>query len=277
MGVVRSKGGIYASPCPAHGEVLHRRREGSGRPPARVLAQISRPGWIDPPAFGTPDAHPMQTLPRTLGVLLVTAFAAACDGGTGSPGVDTVIIEADDSQVTVGGTLQLQATAYDDNGNVVTGRGVEWRSSNQNIAAVSAAGVLTGVAPGSVEITAEIGGERDTQTFDVVAPCPVQPYTLGTTVNGTLSVTDCTFQDDTYVDYYGFTLTSPRQVTITLRSTDFDAYLVLFSSTSAVVEQDDDDGGGNDARIVRTLTPGTYYIAANSFDVETGSYTLSTQ
>ena len=36
--------------------------------------------------------------------------------------VDTVIIEADAEFVAVGGTLQLQATAYDDEGDVITGR-----------------------------------------------------------------------------------------------------------------------------------------------------------
>ncbi len=215
--------------------------------------------------------------PRTLGILFLAALASACESGTGAPAVDTVVIEADDSQVAVGGTLQLRATAYDDDGDVVTGRPVEWRSSNQSIGTVSAAGVLAGVAEGTVEITATIGGARDSQTFEVLEPCPVQAYTLGTTVNGTLAATDCTFQDDTYVDYYGFTLANPRQVTITLRSTEIDAYLVLFSSTAAVLEEDNNDGGGNDAQIVRTLAPGTYYIAANSFSVETGSYTLSTQ
>jgi hypothetical protein len=247
--------------------------------PPWPLAQISRTGSADPPAFRTLDAPPMNTPTalRTLGVLILTAFASACDGGTDSPVVDTVIIEADDSQVAVGGTLQLQATAYDDNGDVITGRRVEWSSSDRTVATVSDAGLLTGVAAGTVAITARIGGGQDTQSFDVLTPCPVQNHTLGTTVIGSLAATDCTFQDGTYVDYYGFTLANPRQVTITLRSTDFDAYLVLFSSTSTVIEQDDDDGGGSDAQIVRTLAPGTYFIAANSFEVETGAYTLTTQ
>ena len=221
----------------------------------------------------------MQThaIPRTLGILLLAALASGCESGTGAAAVDTVIIEADASDVAVGETLQLRATAYDDDGDVVTGRPVEWRSSNASIATVSATGLLAGVAGGTVEITATIGGERDSQSFEVLEPCPAQPYTLGSTVNGTLTATDCTFQDGTYVDYYGFTLGAPGQITITLRSTDFDAYLVLFSATSQVLEQDDDDGGGDDAQIVRTLAPGTYYIAANSFQAATGGYTLSTQ
>ncbi|HEU4880949.1 MAG TPA: DVUA0089 family protein [Longimicrobium sp.] len=217
-----------------------------------------------------------RTFTRTLGIVLLAAAAAACESGTSTPAVDTVIIEADDSQVVVGGTLQLRATAYDENGDIITGRPVIWTSSDQNIATVGASGLLTGLQPGTVDITAQIGGEQDTQTFDVVSLCPVTPYTIGTTVNGILASTDCTFQDGTYVDYYGFTLANPRQVTITLRSSQIDAYLVLFSSDAEVIEEDDDDGGGNDAQIVRTLPPGTYYIAANSFAIETGPYTLTT-
>lgn len=218
-----------------------------------------------------------RTTPRTLGVVLLAAFACACDGGgTNTPVVDTVILEADDSQVAVGGTLQLRATAYDEDGGVITGRPVVWTSSDENLATVGPSGLLTGLQPGTVDITAQIGGEQDTQTFDVVSLCPVTPYTIGTTVNGILASTDCTFQDGTYVDYYGFMLANPRQVTITLRSSQIDAYLVLFSSDADVIEEDDDDGGGNDAQIVRTLPPGTYYIAANSFAIETGPYTLTT-
>lgn len=217
-----------------------------------------------------------RTFPRTLGAVLFTVLASGCESGTGTPAVDTVIIEADDSQVTVGGSLQLRATAYDENGGVITGRPVQWTSSDQNVATVGASGLLTGLQPGTVDITARIGGEQDTRTFDVVSLCPVTPYTIGATVNGILASTDCTFQDGTYVDYYGFTLANPRQVTITLRSSQINAYLVLFDADAVVVEEDDNDGGGTDAQIVRTLAPGTYYIAANSFAIQTGPYTLTT-
>lgn len=218
-----------------------------------------------------------RTTLRTLGVLAFAAFAAACDSGTNAPSVDTVIIEADDSEVAAGGTLQLQATAYDDDGDEITGRPVEWTSSNQNVATVSSSGLLTGVSPGSVNITAEIGGERDTQSFEVTDECPIIAYTLGSTVNGSLSTGDCVFEDGTRVDLYRFTVTAPRQVVITLRSTAFDSYLVLFNSAGNAIQQDDDSAGGNDARITTSLAAGTYIIGANSFAVSTGAYTLTTQ
>lgn len=214
---------------------------------------------------------------RTLGVLAFAAFAAACDSGTNAPSVDTVIIEADDSEVAVGGTLQLQATAYDDDGDEITGRPVEWSSSNENVATVSASGLLEGVSPGTVRITAEIGGERDAQEFEVTEECPIIAYTVGSTVNGTLSAGDCVFQDGTRVDLYRFTLTAQRQVVITLRSTAFDAYLVLYNAQGSAIQQDDDGAGGTDARITQSLAAGTYFIAANSVTVSTGAYTLTTQ
>jgi Bacterial Ig-like domain (group 2)/Bacterial pre-peptidase C-terminal domain len=219
--------------------------------------------------------HTRSTL-RTLGVLFLTALAA-CESGTSGPAVDTVIIEADASEVAVDETLQLQATAFDENGNEITGRSTTWRSSNTNVATVSASGVLTGVAPGSVEISAEIGGRRDSQTFDVYAACPQAAYTIGATVNGTLAQGDCAFDDGTRVDLYRFTLATQRQVTITLRSTAFDAYLVLFDATGAAVDEDDDGAGGTDARITATLPAGTYTIGANSYEPATGAYTLTSQ
>lgn len=245
----------------------------------RAVAQISRNVSGDPPAFPTRTNFPMhkRTILRTLGVLSLAAFAAACDGGTDAPSVDSVIIEADDSEVAVGGTLQLTATAYDDDGGVLTGRTVEWTSSNNSIATVSSTGVLTGVATGTVNITAEIGGESDTQSFQVTDDCPTVAYTIGATVTGSLTATDCVFGDGTSVDLYRFTLTTPRTVTITLRSTQFDAYLVLFTSTFTGITEDDDSAGGTDAQIVRNLAAGTYIIAANSFDIDTGAYTLTSQ
>ncbi len=213
----------------------------------------------------------------TLGVLALAAFAPACDSGTSGPTVDTVIIEAEDSEVTVGGTLQLQATAYDDDGDVITGQSVEWSSSNNSIATVSSTGLLTGVSPGAVNITARIGGQTDTQAFEVTDDCPILTHTLGTTVTGSLTATDCEFQDGTKVDLYRFTITTTRQVVITLRSSAFDAYLILFNAAGTGIEEDDDSAGGTDSRITATLPAGTYVIAANSFEPATGSYTLTTQ
>jgi hypothetical protein len=79
--------------------------------------------------------------------------------------------------LTAGLTTQLTAKAPD--GTVVTA-GLSWASNATGVATVSAAGIVTGVAPGSAVITANSGQESGTS---VVA---VQP--LGTTVQ---SVSAC--------------------------------------------------------------------------------------
>jgi hypothetical protein len=93
--------------------------------------------------------------------------------------------------------------------------------------------------------------------------------------NGVLSGSDCTLNDGSYVDFYSFRVTGSRQVTITLRSEQFDSYLSLLTSSGSLLDTDDDGGGDLDARITTTLSDGTYVIAANSLsDGETGSYSL---
>jgi hypothetical protein len=64
--------------------------------------------------------------------------------------------------------------------------------------------------------------------------------------------------------------------TIDLRSTDFDAYLILTDDDGGVLARDDDSGGGLDARIVfRAPYTGEYEIYATTFsEGARGNYTL---
>ena len=215
-----------------------------------------------------------------LPVLAALLALTACDGGTGATPVDSVIIEADDSELPVGSTLQLIATAYDDDGNEITGRDVEWSVSNPSIATIDDNGLLTGVAAGAVSVTAEIGGESDSQAFTVVNPfgnCPVANHTLGSTTTATLATGDCQLPDGTFVDLHRITVTTTRSVTITMRSTAVNSYLFLFNSLGDGITQNDNGAGGNDARITATLNAGTYVIGANSLTPGSGQYTLTTQ
>ncbi len=71
--------------------------------------------------------------------------------------------------VPVGLTTQLAATAYDLNGNSVSGAVISWTSSDTTKAKVSAAGLVTGVAVGSVTITAQSGTKSATATVTVTS------------------------------------------------------------------------------------------------------------
>lgn len=72
---------------------------------------------------------------------------------------------------------------------------------------------------------------------------------------------------------YRFTLRERQMVTADMRSSDFDALLVLRGE--GVEHRDDDGGEGLDARLVQVLEPGDYTIEATSATGGSGLFTLT--
>jgi serine protease Do len=127
------------------------------------------------------------------------------------------------------------------------------------------------------------GCSSATFTADFGDCTPVGAHTLGTTTTGTLVAADCAIPaDGTPADFYTLTLTQQRNVTLTLRSADFDAFLLLLDAEGALVRADDDSGSGTaegqsltDARIQVTLEAGEYRIGVNTAgEDDGGAYTL---
>ena len=94
------------------------------------------------------------------------AITATSEGQSGSAGVTvtpvpvaSVSVSLAASTLTVGATTQATATLKDANGNVLTGRGVIWASSNTTVATVSTSGVVTAVSAGTASITASSEGQ----------------------------------------------------------------------------------------------------------------------
>jgi uncharacterized protein YjdB len=122
---------------------------------------------------------------------LVTAIApgtatisAASEGRTGTATVtvspkpvSSVIISPGQVSVAVNATTQLTAQVTDDQGNVLAGRPISFTSGSPNIATVTAAGVVTGVATGTATITATSEGKTGTATV-TVTPIPVVRVTI---------------------------------------------------------------------------------------------------
>ena len=100
----------------------------------------------------------------------------------------------------------------------------------------------------------------------------------GTWASGCASVS----RSGKYAQYYTFTLSAEKEVTIDLVSSQ-DAYLYLhtYSATAANhvgsrITFDDDGGENRNARIIRTLSAGTYTIEATTYsDNVVGSFTLT--
>lgn len=106
------------------------------------------------------------------------------------------------------------------------------------------------------------------------------PIELGQRVNGSWdSSCEAEHRSDRYAKYYTFTLSSTTSVQIDLEALLTDPYLILLSGdgpSGSVLRSDNNSGFGWNARIVRTLSPGTYTIeATTSSSRRTGSFSLS--
>ena len=86
--------------------------------------------------------------------------------------VASVAVTPASVSVLVAGLVQLNAEPRSANGTALTGRTVTWASSDVSVASVSATGLVTGVAPGSVTITAISEGVDGTATVTVLASSP---------------------------------------------------------------------------------------------------------
>ncbi|MFL5384128.1 MAG: Ig-like domain-containing protein [Longimicrobiaceae bacterium] len=86
--------------------------------------------------------------------------------------VARVGVTPDSVVVQPGQTVDLDATAYDAGGHVLTGRTVTWTTSDSTVAAVGAGGLVTAASPGSARITATVEGVGGSAMVFVFAPPP---------------------------------------------------------------------------------------------------------
>src|SRR6266481_1037209 len=128
-----------------------------------------------------------------------TASAAITASAPASVPVASVSVTPATSSLQVGGTVQLSAVTRDANNNVLTGRVINWSSSNTGISTVSASGLVTAVAAGSATITALSETKTGTSAITVSAPAPVpvatvtvSPATLSLQVGATVQLSATT-------------------------------------------------------------------------------------
>lgn len=119
-------------PMPPAGEQM----PPGGMVPADKLALIE--AWIE---AGAPEAG-----------------AFSCDGGGGGGAGSVTIDPAGPVEVDIGETLDLDVTVLDGNGDPVPNPTVTWTSSDEKSLYVDGKGLLLGILPGSVQVTAEVDG-----------------------------------------------------------------------------------------------------------------------
>lgn len=117
-------------------------------------------------------------------------------------------------------------------------------------------------------------------SLGVVAPATAQSrISPGQSVSGRIDSGDPIYRDGTPYEAYRFTARAGATYRITMRSSDFDSYLILFEGTDLTgssAATNDDGGGGLNAQITYTTTRGgTWTILANTVGASArGSYTL---
>jgi acetyl esterase/lipase/uncharacterized protein YjdB len=113
--------------------------------------------------------------------------------------VASVTVTPNPASVRLNGTGQLGATLRDAAGNVIEGGASSWTSADPSIASVSSSGVVTGVALGTVTITAAAAGKSGSTQLTVseipVASVTVAPNPVEVPVDGSVQLT-ATARDD---------------------------------------------------------------------------------
>jgi hypothetical protein len=123
-------------------------------------------------------------------------------------------------------------------------------------------------------------GTGGTGTLSDLARMRLPTISSGQTVRGALTTNSFTRSDDgTFANGYIYNGRAGETITVTMRSTDLDSWLVIDDPNGPMHEFDDDSGGGNDSRLTVTLPhDGPYLIVANTVSKGvTGSYTLTVQ
>ena len=134
--------------------------------------------------------------------------------------------------------------------------------------------VASGGSTGSTASTASSNGGA---SIVDIARMSLPMITMGQTIGGSLTTSDIRRDDDTYTDAFFYDGRAGEQITVTMRSGDFDAWVVIDDPNGPMHEHDDDGAGGTDSRLTVTLPhDGRYIILANVVQKQrTGSYTLT--
>ena len=185
--------------------------------------------------------------------------------------------------------LYLLAGSGRDGAEAASNDDIESGNTDSQVVATLAAGTYTIEATtydadttGSFTLTVTPSQESAESPTPAADNCLEDLGSLAAAVSRNGSWTsDCTSEnrEESYAQFYSFTLGQETQVTIDLMS-DEDTYLYLLRGPgrdgAEAASNDDIESGNTDSQIVATLAAGTYTIEATTYDADTtGSFTLT--
>ena len=104
------------------------------------------------------------------GAMLVVAACSASNMNDVPPAeVATVAVSPPASSVSIGGRLTLRAVVQNAAGDTLADPDIFWSVENATIATVSADGVVTGAAPGTTHVSANVAGKSGLATVTVAS------------------------------------------------------------------------------------------------------------
>lgn len=106
-------------------------------------------------------------------VLTGALILAACTPAAPKPEVASIVLTPDAPKITVGGTQPFTAVAKDKDGKTISGVSFTYTSSDTSKATINGAGVATGVAVGTSNITAKAGSKTSNAVTLTVEASPV--------------------------------------------------------------------------------------------------------
>lgn len=223
----------------------------------------------------------------------LVALQISCGDSSGPGGNSAASIEAN-SSTTLNGSFGApvdeppSVIVRDAGGNPLSGVSVTFTVTagggavTGNKQTSDASGVATvgswtlGADPGANTLEASANGHTVVFTANGSDPCADFPaHAFGSTTNGQLSHSDCSFGDGSLVDFYTVTLPAAGTYIFNQTSSSFDSYLLLFTSTAQRLAENNDVGSSPNSQIKAILPAGDFVIAANSFPPNvTGAYSL---
>jgi hypothetical protein len=127
--------------------------------------------------------------------------------------VASVVVQPEEAAIAASETAQLIAVTRDAAGNELSDREVSWSSSNTDVASVSGAGLVTGVADGTATITATAEGQSGSAVITVATASIAGHWSLHETLSDNNLEYACeNFQDVTLVQT-GTTFTGTNEQT----------------------------------------------------------------
>jgi hypothetical protein len=267
---------LRASGAHAHGARV------AGRPPATADFDADDVGssFQHTPLPSRGDFMRQSIVFITLGMLTL----AACGDSTGPaderPG--GITIGAAQTELAIGGSVQLSATVVNTTGAVMSNAAVTWSSSAESVATVSAGGRVTAIAGGTTMIRAGSGTVADSILFTVMAGDCTPATTVGTIApgqsrSGVLTAGSCILPHGAAGEGWLLTLAAPATVQARLNSSAFDALVVISDMNLNALAFGDDTENSTNALLVAALPAGTYVVWATTFPGETGAYQLNVE